>query len=155
MDWKFLIQQVCVTNGISISDDRYVEFVLSEIKFRSFVTGRPAGVLEQLMAHKLQPEPELDSVVERDSAVSERDSAVSERDSAVALANLIKQSASWRLTRPLRFVSRLLALRPHQSRSAADNSSAALADTIACHCLRLRKASSDLPTTGYFEKLFG
>ncbi|MBH2008520.1 MAG: glycosyltransferase, partial [Xanthomonadaceae bacterium] len=41
------------------------------------------------------------------SAVAERDSAVAERDSAVALASLMKQSWSWRLTRPLRFAARL------------------------------------------------
>ncbi len=54
-----------------------------------------AGRLEQILA-------------ERDSAVAERDSAVAERDSAVALANLMKQSASWRLTQPLRFGARLV-----------------------------------------------
>lgn len=32
---------------------------------------------------------------------------LAERDSAVALANLVQQSASWRLTRPLRFIARL------------------------------------------------
>ncbi len=47
------------------------------------------------------------AMAERDSAMAERDSAMAERDSAVALASLIKQSASWRLTRPLRFVARL------------------------------------------------
>ena len=49
-----------------------------------------------------------DSVMaQRDSAMAERDNAVAQRDSAVTLANLLKQSASWRLTRPLRFVARL------------------------------------------------
>jgi len=58
--------------------------------------------LEQIVA-------ERDSAVaERDSAVAERDSAVAERDSAVALASLMKQSWSWRLTRPLRFAARLV-----------------------------------------------
>ena len=39
--------------------------------------------------------------------MAERNSAVAERDSAVALANLMIHSASWRLTRPLRFIARL------------------------------------------------
>jgi len=51
------------------------------------------------------------AVAARDSAVAvavaERDSAVAARDSAVAVVNLVWQSASWRLTRPLRFVARL------------------------------------------------
>jgi len=161
LDWKFLIQQAGANNGISISDERYAELLIREIKFRETITGRPAGVLDQLLAYKLTTKStalerdsavverdsavverdsavverdsamverdsavaerdsavaerdsavaERDSAVaERDSAVAERDSAVAERDSAVALANLMTQSASWRLTRPLRFSARLV-----------------------------------------------
>ncbi len=43
----------------------------------------------------------------QDAAVAERDAVVVERNAAVALANQMKNSNSWRLTRPLRFAARL------------------------------------------------
>lgn len=48
------------------------------------------------------------AVAERDRAVAEREEAARRRDSAEALASLLKQSTSWRLTRPLRFLARLI-----------------------------------------------
>lgn len=47
------------------------------------------------------------AVVERDVAAAERDAAAAERDAAAALVNQLKNSASWRITRPLRFFARL------------------------------------------------
>lgn len=47
-------------------------------------------------------------VAERDSAVAGRDAAVVERDAATSLVNLMLHSSSWRLTRPWRFLARLV-----------------------------------------------
>ncbi|MBV5330447.1 MAG: glycosyltransferase, partial [Chlorobium sp.] len=48
------------------------------------------------------------AIIERDTAIIERDTAIIERDVATALVKLIENSSSWRLTRPLRFVARLV-----------------------------------------------
>ncbi|MBT9161783.1 MAG: putative teichuronic acid biosynthesis glycosyltransferase TuaH [Dehalococcoidia bacterium] len=48
------------------------------------------------------------AVAERDAAVAEGDAAVAERDAVSTLIKTIKNSASWRLTQPLRFVARLV-----------------------------------------------
>lgn len=45
---------------------------------------------------------------DNEQILAERASAVAERDNAIALVNLMKQSVSWRLTRPLRFAARFL-----------------------------------------------
>lgn len=47
------------------------------------------------------------AIRERSGMLAERDKALTERDNAAALANLMKQSASWKLTGPLRFIARL------------------------------------------------
>jgi GT2 family glycosyltransferase/glycosyltransferase involved in cell wall biosynthesis len=76
----------------------------------SAVAARDSAVAERdsAVAERDSAVAERDSAVaERDSAVAERDSAVVARDSAVALAKLVQQGASWRLTRPFRFIARL------------------------------------------------
>ncbi|MDO8940089.1 MAG: glycosyltransferase [Methylicorpusculum sp.] len=48
------------------------------------------------------------AIVERDAAIAERNAAIAERNAVTTLIKTIKNSASWRLTRPLRFVARLV-----------------------------------------------
>ncbi|MDP2178386.1 MAG: glycosyltransferase [Methylophilaceae bacterium] len=124
LEWKFLIQRAAASCGMRISDELYAEFLVREIKFREAVTGMPAGTPEVLQAYRLTTtlidatalSAERDAALsQRDVALSQRDAAVAERDSAVAehnavtaLITTIKNSASWRLTRPLRFVARLV-----------------------------------------------
>lgn len=61
--------------------------------------------LEQLVDENLNLDVASE---ERDAALVQRDAALAQRDSALQLVNLMIQSASWRLTRPLRFAARLI-----------------------------------------------
>ncbi|MGV7223857.1 MAG: methyltransferase domain-containing protein, partial [Nitrospinales bacterium] len=47
------------------------------------------------------------ALAEQDAALAERDAALAERDAALTLVDVLKNSHSWRLTKPMRFVARL------------------------------------------------
>jgi GT2 family glycosyltransferase/glycosyltransferase involved in cell wall biosynthesis len=90
--------------GLTLNDIKIEQTPVVEVdRIEPVLAERDSAVAERDSAVA-----ERDSAVaERDSAVAERDSAVAERDSAVAQMDMMKQGASWRLTRPLRFVARL------------------------------------------------
>lgn len=52
---------------------------------------------------------ELDSIlIDRDAALAQRDSAINERDTALAKIDFLQNTRSWRITRPLRSLVRLM-----------------------------------------------
>ena len=61
------------------------------------VTERKAAVIEKDAA-----------ITERDAAITERDAAIAERDAALARVNIVLNSKSWRITRPLRVIARVI-----------------------------------------------
>ncbi len=62
-------------------------------------------VMERSKHAEVQPDEQIAYL---NRALVERDKAVAERDRAVALVNLMQQSNSWRFTRGLRFLARLM-----------------------------------------------
>lgn len=69
--------------------------------------GQNATLIQSIVERDGQNANLIQSIAERDGQIANLTRLIAERDAAVALINTIKSSASWRLTRPLRFVARL------------------------------------------------
>ena len=117
--WKEFIQQATDGSGITISDKKYLEYVLKEIQFRQRVTNLPAGSPEVLMSYKLPvlaSKFDYDAAVagfktvisERDTVMAERDAMMAERDAMMAERDAMMASSSWYITKPFRFLRRLV-----------------------------------------------
>jgi GT2 family glycosyltransferase len=70
--------------------------------------GKIASLYQAMAEHAAHIAYPNKAIAERDEQIARLNQAATERDAAIALINTIKRSASWRLTRPLRFVARLV-----------------------------------------------
>jgi len=106
--WKHFIQRVAEHCGLHVSDELYTAFLSKEIEFRESVTGLNAGTVELLMGYELRIVDIESLEAHYNAAIAERDAAVVQRDAAHAHIEVLVNSASWRITKPFRFILRTL-----------------------------------------------
>ncbi|MDI1276631.1 glycosyltransferase [Methylobacter sp.] len=93
-----------------MEDARSQYFIASIEQLTDSISERDAAVSERdaAVSERDAAVSERDAVIaERNAVIAERDAVIAEWNTVVALANQMKHSASWRLTRPLRFAARL------------------------------------------------
>lgn len=97
-----------------IDAEKHYQALMDEARTQYFLASMQQ--LKNFVAERNAMAAERDTIVvernaaifERDTVIAERDTAIAERDATMKLADLMMRSASWRLTKPLRFLARLL-----------------------------------------------